>query len=592
MHRQPSPHRSRGTIYIAVLGVSLIIFVIGMAALLNIRIQTRTVALSADSAQARLYARSAVELGMLYINGDPNWRTDYGNGAWFTNQPVANGFMSLTAADPLNNDLTSGANHPVVFTATGRQNLALYMTQVRLEVGPKSGSCLQVAMLSGQKFKVLSTNLKSNQTIATNTKMNIRGGAIINANVAYLDGVDGSGYAKTPVRLRKAQLLPSANAVMNYYVANGTAISYASLPPASNPNLVVNPSFETNTTGWYCGGSHGVLALDNTTFKDGSKSLLVSSRQTAADVACQDLPIGSIKNGNSYQLSLAMLAADALTVQASLVIVASGGTVTVSTPPQSLLAGQWTTLTGTINPTWSGTVSKVTLTITTTNTSTTYNIDALSLQDNTYPSGSYVIDRVLISPSSNPFGAQTNPNGIYVLNCNQQKIAIVNSRIVGTLVLQNAGDGNVVVAGSVTWEPARENYPALISDGSVTIATTATALSEATCGVNFNPAGTPYPYLGGTANNTATDSYPAVINGIVYTAGNFYISNAPSGYTLPAPAPVFNGNVIAAGDLQIDTAPTITVNYSNAAYLNPPPQFNLGTVTIRDVPGTWQRTTN
>src|SRR5436305_1455951 len=106
----------RGTIYLLVLISSLIVATIGLASLQLLRVQGRAASDSNDFMEARLYARAALEIGMLKVRNDPNWRTNLGNGAWVTNQAIGNGAFSLSAVDPINNDVTSANNHPVVLT--------------------------------------------------------------------------------------------------------------------------------------------------------------------------------------------------------------------------------------------------------------------------------------------------------------------------------------------------------------------------------------------------------------------------------------------------------------------------------------------
>ena len=73
------------------------------------------------------------------------------------------------------------------------------------------------------------------------------------------------------------------------------------------------------------------------------------------------------------------------------------------------------------------------------------------------------IERILLSPSSNPYGP-ADPDGLYLIDCSGSKIDIRNCRIVGTLILVNPKDDSVIQDG-LNWQPARPDYPALIVDG-------------------------------------------------------------------------------------------------------------------------------
>ena len=66
---------ARGGVYIAVLGTALLVALLGMTALVGQRMQNRMVTASADIRQAQLNANTAVELALLTMKQDANWRT-------------------------------------------------------------------------------------------------------------------------------------------------------------------------------------------------------------------------------------------------------------------------------------------------------------------------------------------------------------------------------------------------------------------------------------------------------------------------------------------------------------------------------------
>jgi hypothetical protein len=261
----------------------------------------------------------------------------------------------------------------------------------------------------------------------------------------------------------------------------------------------------------------------------------------------------------------------------TLVLQTSTGTVSYSTPALTFpTSGNWINPQGNVVPTWTGTLVKATLTITTTNSTSDIYIDQASVKDTSLPVSEYLMDRVVLSPSSNPYGA-TNAQGIYVLDCNNQQVMIGPCRIVGTLLVKNYN--TLTIQGPIEWEPAVAGYPALLTDKDVSIGfDKSVALSEATYGVNFNPAGTPYPYSGGTANANATDAFPSVINGLVYAGGKINFSTNPS----------IKGCVIAVSDVNV-AATALTLSFDSSAYVNPPPGFTSNLPTVTATPGSWQR---
>ncbi|MCE7973215.1 MAG: hypothetical protein DYG92_02645 [Leptolyngbya sp. PLA1] len=151
--------------------------------------------------------------------------------------------------------------------------------------------------------------------------------------------------------------------------------------------------------------------------------------------------------------------------------------------------------------------------------------------------GGAITNRVL-SAASNPFGA-TSPSGVYVINCAGNALTIDRSRINATLVIINARSDSKIGASCLIQAPAGQ--PALLVDGSLMLELRASDLAESTAG-NLNPPGT--PYLGSSDSDTS-DTYPAVIEGLVFVTGNLYVtSNADA---------TVEGVVLVGGSLRVDT---------------------------------------
>lgn len=185
--------------------------------------------------------------------------------------------------------------------------------------------------------------------------------------------------------------------------------------------------------------------------------------------------------------------------------------------------------------------------------------------------GFFQIEDVVLSPTNNPFGA-TNAEGIYIIDLASGKFRIQNARIIGTLVLLNAGS-NSKVDDEVSWEPAVANYPALlVQGGSFQLDLTDGTLSESDRGENFNPVGS--PYLGGTDSDQA-DSYPSEIKGLIYGDGGLSIGDRM----------VINGLLIAGGQIEVFSGNALTVTYDPSFAANAPPGFGAPRMNV--VKGSW-----
>ncbi|MCH9022924.1 MAG: hypothetical protein IID32_09175 [Planctomycetes bacterium] len=162
------------------------------------------------------------------------------------------------------------------------------------------------------------------------------------------------------------------------------------------------------------------------------------------------------------------------------------------------------------------------------------------------------IEKVLISPTSNPYGTQTNPDGLYLMNCNNRNITIQDCRIVGTLILVNPGSSSRI-RDAVNWQPARQDFPALIATGNMEIRNIGT-LQETQVGVDLNlPTEPGFGVIGQTFDN--------LINGAIYIDGTLDIQINTQ----------INGPVIATGTLTLQD--TVVINADETLQTNPPKAF-------------------
>lgn len=582
-------HRRRGGIYALVMFTSLIVATMGFASVQLLRVQGNQFSENNDFVQARIIARSATEIGMLKIKGNANWRTDLGNGAWVTNQTIGSGTYSLSAVDPIDGDVRVGNNDPIILTATGTVGKASYTSSVRLEVGAPTNSPLEVSMTSASDTNVDKATLTSNQTVSSGGKYRTSGSGVVNADVEAVGAISGT-FTKATTTITTARPMPDSSQVFSYYSANGTTIDYSSLPKLSQIQFLTNTTFETDTSDWYPSGSC-TLQTSTAQAYQGASSLWVSARTTTTAVASQDLSPSSFSrmiSNHQYNLSLPIYVAGNCTALVKLTTTDTvNGVQTFTAGSKNITAnGQgvysWTIVSGNVSPQWSGTLTKATVSISI-NTTNDYYMDAVSMNDVTGGNDSYLIDRVLLSPSSNPYGA-TNAQGIYLLQCNNQKVMIGNCRIVGTLVIVNGGN-NLTFGDCVNMEPAIANYPVLMTDASTQLTIElSNSVSESSLGVNLNPPGTPYPYGGGVSNATLSDSYPAAINGLIYSQNKLTFAGRMT----------LTGTVISANQIFVNGSSSnfLTLNYSNIFLLSPPPGFNVGTLSMKSVPGSRLRITN
>ncbi|HUU84568.1 MAG TPA: hypothetical protein VM243_13805 [Phycisphaerae bacterium] len=142
-------NHARGSVYVPLLGVAMLVTIIGLSALLAGRLRHRQTRDSSDLAEARFYAQSGIDWGLLVIKQNPgSWRNMFD--AWAEGPLMANalgaGSFALEATDPVDGDLTNNTTDPVVLTAIGLKGRARYKLRLQLRPNgsPRTGTFRQV----------------------------------------------------------------------------------------------------------------------------------------------------------------------------------------------------------------------------------------------------------------------------------------------------------------------------------------------------------------------------------------------------------------------------------------------------------------
>src|SRR3954471_6998030 len=236
--------RRSGSIYIAVLGTALIVGLLGMSAMIGQRLQNRMVSTSGDVRQAQLNANTAIELGLLAMKSDTNWRTTYSTGTVFTNRATNAGRCTLTirnVPDP-GTPLSTNGDDPVILLGIGYSGDAIQRAKVTIDPSQDQLSILRYVVATGAAITLQSNTLRTDGVISANT---------VSATSAQVYGkveataATGSTYnsGTTVVTAAKRPTMPDWTSVFSYYRTNGTQIDINTLP-TQTPNLASNPGFE------------------------------------------------------------------------------------------------------------------------------------------------------------------------------------------------------------------------------------------------------------------------------------------------------------------------------------------------------------
>ncbi len=570
--------RSGAALYSLVMLTAVLVSAIGLAAMQLARTRGRSLSSTSDTSQARAIAITALQWANCRIAGNSQWHTQLSGNWMVRNQAYGQGWLSISAVDPLDGSI-SGNEDSLLLVGTGQQGAAVQNLSMKLIRTAHDRSSLRHGLVAGSGIQANQSTLRSSMAIATCGDVQCNS-STIRANVVTSGTVLGAGVTGNATTRAPVRELPDRQHVMDYYLANGTAISLAGLPRWQQTQLLRNASFESDTSGWYALTDCN-LSRSSSRALSGAWSLRVSSRSSRDDSSAQDINVSSLQNGNLFHLAVPLYPTANGTASARLTLQSTGDGTQVFRLPDFVCAKNglgnysWVTLEGDLLLNWSGTLTKATLSIETSFSQDFY-LDAPSLVDVTYPHNMPVIDRQLISPHVNPLGA-TNSQGIYVVNCGNQDLMIGRSRLVGTFILVNPGPGSCM-KDWVNLEPAAAGMPGLLIDGSFKIAMDGTGFSETAVAMNMNPSHTPYPYQGGLGNTGLVDNYPSQLAGLIYATGSLNLEGSAQ----------IRGLLIANDWVRMNSA-DVTIAYDDRYLLQAPPGMRDKLTVLRPQLGSIQR---
>ncbi|MEZ6048365.1 MAG: carbohydrate binding domain-containing protein [Planctomycetaceae bacterium] len=540
--------------YLSVLLVSVLVSLLGMSALVVKRVQRRNHQAAMDASQARFIAQSALRIGMLNIENDSNWRYNFPNGTWEEDVSLMGGTYTLEAYDPSDGDLSDNPEEPVVLIATGTKGAASQKTQLTLSPVNRGYEFLEKALVSqGDATVETPAVVYSNQILATNGKFCNLGTSSVTADVESNSELQGTGtyYGTTETGVQQEDF-PDVNDILSYYLARGTAINYNDIQDQA-PNLFKNSTFESGIDHWT--GDNCDLNQSSSQYHSGAASLRCSDRDDPDDCPTYDLT-DNIQSGQTYTLTF-WAKSSTFVVDFFKVILETDSTtsgVLQKISYTSWMSTNWTKYTVTFEPTWTGTLTRATLRFETNWDDEDFRLDDLEFRGPT-PTAGTIYKRV-ISPNHNPYG-DTNPEGIYIIDCDGGNLYIESCRILGTLVILDPGNNSQVNPGPLAWSAFKSNYPCLLVDDDFKIKATNDGLNETRDNVNYNPIGAAHTTLG--EDSDITDIIPSKMNGLIYVDNDLSFENQNN----------IEGVVLCKDKL--DIAGTFSLVYNSIFFTNPLP---------------------
>ncbi len=553
-------HPKAGSVYIVAMGASLIVVCLAVASLQAVRVQRRINEEISQLANAKKLAQSGIEFAQQRILTDTNWRTFFTHGVPVSRNTTGGNF-SVTLTDPEDGVIANQTTDPIVVTSIGNFGSSSHKLVAYLEPQSQLLAACRSALYAPTSIAFNACTITSNQWAYSDIQIGASSNPVVNMNcmAGSLSGI-GSSYKQRAIQgglwpMAKPDLLPTSSTyVGKYYVDNSVIINATDLPTGGT-ELIKNGGFETDTSNWTA--MNCTITRSTSQKKVGIASCLVSG-QGFLSAPGQSISQQMIKNRN-YNVSFWIRTTENQLISPVISLTGSGSFIPVIKTGASVpvLNGVWTQISDTMNVTWSGTLTSAEFQIGSEKMSD-YHFDAVSIIDADRVAGTRYIENVLLGTASNPYGTQVaSPNGIYSINAGGEKILIRDSRINGTIIVQAAS--KVELRNAISWEPSGRNFPALIANAPIDDLTSIVSLSEATIGVNLNPATSPYL---GVSDIDASGTYPSLINGPIVSTGDILLNGISR-----LSGPVLSGTNIVV------TSSNLNINFPSDMILNPPPGF-------------------
>lgn len=124
--------RQRGMIYFVALSTSMVVIVLGAAAILAARLQGRAAEAANLTLQAQHAAVAAIEVARLRLATDATWRSAYAHNTWVSDIASDSGTLTFKLVDEADANLANNASQPVRLYGKGSFNGAVRLLSVQL----------------------------------------------------------------------------------------------------------------------------------------------------------------------------------------------------------------------------------------------------------------------------------------------------------------------------------------------------------------------------------------------------------------------------------------------------------------------------
>ena len=245
--------RCAGSIYLTVLGCSMLLTVIGLGSLLAVRVQRRSTQTVQDASKARLYAQSAVELGLFSVAEDPDWRTTFLSGTWLSDKQLGDGTLTLEGIDPEDDDLADSEYDTLVLTGIGVKGVARHMTEVTLAPVVESLEPLNTCLHASGTLTIKGGKILTVIGAPASTNNNLNNDEIVDGDVEAVVVAKPGTVTGTLTSGVPDKIMPDAG-LFDTMVAKATAIGM----PGNIAKQVLTPTYNP----WGAGNAEGIYYIN------------------------------------------------------------------------------------------------------------------------------------------------------------------------------------------------------------------------------------------------------------------------------------------------------------------------------------------
>jgi hypothetical protein len=243
----PNGPRGRGGVYVAVLGASVFVALVGFAAMAQVRSQRAAVEASVNAARARHAAEAGVELAAQWVAADSNWRQNRNSGSWKSDLDIGGPLCTIEGIDPIDGNFRNRPYDPLLLRATATRGGSTQSVQARMKAVGTPINALELALHVVGELKVggganVTVQGAKASTAGTYTSSGTLNGAVQCLLSLFPGTVTGGVTILTSIL---TQLPPSG--VQAMYTGLGTPISVggttidrAVIGPGVNPYGAVN----------------------------------------------------------------------------------------------------------------------------------------------------------------------------------------------------------------------------------------------------------------------------------------------------------------------------------------------------------------